>query len=188
MDSAPEETVNSWGTWIQFDRTCVNITGYEYKSDMNGNTLSKHSDDRIMLWNYKAACSEYPDETVLVSLTVHCENPSYCESPLNFIDNGVSPEKFVACLTDERTTTWHDGTIIQGTQCEPGIEVNKTVWDKEREAWVEETTAEIGEIVRFRCEMHNNGTKSCGSGVKCTTMAHAAHLPILWSPTYFLIA
>jgi hypothetical protein len=126
MDS-PGETVNVWGTWIQFDPTCVNITGYEYKSDMNGNTDWQHKGDRIKLWNYKAACSQYPDETVLVRLTVHCENPSYCESPLNFIDNGVPPDKVVACLYDERATTWHDGTIIQGTTELPDLVVDKSV-------------------------------------------------------------
>lgn len=40
----------------------------------------------------------------------------------------------------------------------PGIEVNKTVWDRVNEVWVDETTANISEIVRFKCEIHNNGT------------------------------
>jgi uncharacterized repeat protein (TIGR01451 family) len=158
MNSTPGATVDSWGTWIQFDPTCVNITGYEYKSDMNGNTRWKHEGDKIKLWNYKAGCEQYPDETVLVSLTVHCENPSYCESPLNFIDNDVPPDKFVACFIDERDTTWHDGTIIQGTQCEPSIEVNKTVFDPEAGEWVEQIEASIGEMVKFNSTIHNSGT------------------------------
>jgi hypothetical protein len=40
----------------------------------------------------------------------------------------------------------------------PGIEVNKTVWDPVNKAWVEELTANISDMLTFRCEIHNNGT------------------------------
>jgi len=39
---------------------------------------------------------------------------------------------------------------------EPGIEVNKTVWDGT--AWVKDILANVSDTLRFRCEIHNNGT------------------------------
>ena len=39
---------------------------------------------------------------------------------------------------------------------DPAIEVNKTVWDGS--AWVKETTANLGDTLRFRIWIHNNGT------------------------------
>ena len=41
---------------------------------------------------------------------------------------------------------------------QPGIEVNKTVWNPISEEWVKEITANVGDIVRFNCTIHNNGT------------------------------
>ena len=41
---------------------------------------------------------------------------------------------------------------------QPGIEVSKTVWNPISEEWVEEITANVGDIVRFNCTIHNNGT------------------------------
>ncbi len=43
-------------------------------------------------------------------------------------------------------------------ECEPSIEVNKTVWSPEKKEWVNGITADLGDIVRFRCEIQNNGT------------------------------
>ena len=40
--------------------------------------------------------------------------------------------------------------------CLPGIDVTKTVWNGT--AWVEGMKANIHDMVRFRCEIHNNGT------------------------------
>ena len=40
----------------------------------------------------------------------------------------------------------------------PSIEVDKTVLDPKTGKWVDEINASIGDIVRFRCEIHNDGT------------------------------
>ena len=40
----------------------------------------------------------------------------------------------------------------------PAIEVNKTVKDPETGEWVDKITANISDIVRFNCTIHNNGT------------------------------
>jgi uncharacterized repeat protein (TIGR01451 family) len=61
-------------------------------------------------------------------------------------------------INESNETNNCEVNIIECPPPRPGIEVNKTVWDKESQSWVDETTAEISEIVRFRCEMHNNGT------------------------------
>ena len=37
----------------------------------------------------------------------------------------------------------------------PEIEVNKTVWDSEKEEWVKELNASMGDTVRFKYELHN---------------------------------
>jgi uncharacterized repeat protein (TIGR01451 family) len=42
--------------------------------------------------------------------------------------------------------------------CEPSIEVVKQVWDPQTKEWVENITAGLGDTVRFRCTVHNNGT------------------------------
>jgi len=44
------------------------------------------------------------------------------------------------------------------TYTPPPIEVTKTVWNGT--AWVKELNASMGNTVRFRCEMHNNGTSN----------------------------
>ena len=41
---------------------------------------------------------------------------------------------------------------------EPRIEVNKTVWDAVNKTWVKEITANISDILTFKCEIHNSGT------------------------------
>ena len=40
----------------------------------------------------------------------------------------------------------------------PGIEVNKTIWNETAEAWEDRIKANVSDTVRFRCEIHNNGT------------------------------
>jgi uncharacterized membrane protein len=41
--------------------------------------------------------------------------------------------------------------------CKPGIEVIKKVWSPRTEEWAEVVCAQVEDIVRFRCEIHNNG-------------------------------
>jgi hypothetical protein len=46
--------------------------------------------------------------------------------------------------------------VKEGLQM-PSIEVNKTVWDPETKEWVDEITANISDILRFNCTIHNDG-------------------------------
>jgi uncharacterized repeat protein (TIGR01451 family) len=40
----------------------------------------------------------------------------------------------------------------------PVIEVEKTIWDAVNGIWAKEITANVGNVVRFNCTIHNNGT------------------------------
>ena len=42
--------------------------------------------------------------------------------------------------------------------CQPSIDVQKWVWDKWNEEWVDQICAPVGDTVTFRCEIHNDGT------------------------------
>ena len=70
----------------------------------------------------------------------------------------VNTQTVTAVCVETGEEVFNEDTATVVVPPKPGIEVNKTVWDQESQAWVEETTAEISEIVRFRCEIHNNGT------------------------------
>jgi uncharacterized repeat protein (TIGR01451 family) len=70
---------------------------------------------------------------------------------------------------DQFADAWCEGTgeevidvdivnVIVPCLCIAGIEVNKTVWNGT--AWVDAINADAGDILRFRCEIHNNGTCS----------------------------
>jgi len=48
--------------------------------------------------------------------------------------------------------------VVSPVPCTPGIEVNKTVWDPDAQAWVKEIDASVNDVVRFRLWVHNNGT------------------------------
>jgi uncharacterized repeat protein (TIGR01451 family) len=48
-------------------------------------------------------------------------------------------------------------SISPVTPCEPSIEVQKEVLDINGN-WVDQTDAQLSDVVRFRCEIHNNGT------------------------------
>ena len=124
MMNSHTDTVDSWSTLIKFDPTCVNITGYQYQGPMSGNTFWQHQGDRIMVWNFKAGCQLYNGP--VVTLTVHCENSSYCTSPLEFVDNGIPANKYVACFVTGRNVTWTNGTVLQGQPPaqEPDLTVN----------------------------------------------------------------
>jgi uncharacterized repeat protein (TIGR01451 family) len=51
---------------------------------------------------------------------------------------------------------WDTATVtVPGV---PGIEVEKTVWDNESKAWVDEITANVDDLVEFKSTIHNSGT------------------------------
>gem|GEM_PF-1003213 len=167
------ETVEEWGTLIAFDYTCVNITDVEYNKNIainsfndfwnwnfNGLPYPDPNYRYVMLWNFDsgAACHYFPNGTVLANLTVHCENASYCESPLNFY--GTDAFRYVACWGVDRTTTWHNGTVIQGEPAGPepdlipiDIKVKHNYYDG---AW-----ANLNNTVDVTVE--NNGAGDAGS-------------------------
>jgi uncharacterized repeat protein (TIGR01451 family) len=76
---------------------------------------------------------------------------------LNFAAMNVPPE------FEEMQGTWTDEAIYY-TEIEyavvissMSIDVNKTVWDPETDEWVDKINASVGDTVRFRCEIHNDG-------------------------------
>lgn len=60
---------------------------------------------------------------------------------------------------EQVTVTAQDTATVVVPQ-EPSIEVIKTVWDPEKEEWVDEINANVGDVVRFQCIVHNDG-KCC---------------------------
>jgi len=67
--------------------------------------------------------------------------------------NGSSPP-----MVGDIRTEIEAAVVVSPKDCTPAIEVNKTVWDPVTEEWVEEITANVSEIVRFKIWIHNNGT------------------------------
>ena len=47
---------------------------------------------------------------------------------------------------------------LEAVCCVPDIEIEKKVWDPEKQEWVEEIEASVGDEVEFLCEIHNCGT------------------------------
>jgi uncharacterized repeat protein (TIGR01451 family) len=145
------------GMDIYFDPDCVNITNVDFTgTPYSSATCWKHYGDHVRIGVMGPMDPIQPGTHLIANLTLHCENEAAeCKSdlvftePLELLDYDGDPLPNVI---------WRDGTFSCGVPCIPSIDVNKTVWDKESQAWVDETTAEIGENVRFRCEMHNNGT------------------------------
>jgi len=131
MDTNASDGVNSWGALIEFDSTCVNITDFEYKTITTGNTMWNHHGNYIEVYNFyaDASCPVHPNETALLNITVHCENASYCVSPLDFSNGGAAPGAYLwmaSCGDVDIPTTWHNGTVIQGEPAGPEPDLNVT--------------------------------------------------------------
>ena len=75
---------------------------------------------------------------------------------MNFAAMNVPPE------FEEMQGEWTGGAIYTEIEyavviSSMSIDVNKTVWDPETDEWVEKINASVGDTVRFRCEIHNDG-------------------------------
>ena len=68
------------------------------------------------------------------------------DNTVGFLDNGTMGMQASTAI------------LVVRKPCEPGIEVNKTVWDTVNETWVKEITAHVSDTVRFRIGIHNSGT------------------------------
>ena len=49
-------------------------------------------------------------------------------------------------------------TLVEAVPCEPAIEVDKTVFNETSGEWEKEVTVDLNDTVRFKIEIHNNGT------------------------------
>ena len=146
------------GMDIYFDPDCVNITNVDFTgTPYSASTDWTHWGNYVRIGVMGPMDPIQPGTHLIANLTLHCENEAAaCSSDLLFkatelLDYDGDPLPNVI---------WRDGTFTCGgvPPCIPGIEVNKTVWDKESQAWVDETTAQISENVGFRCGIHNDGT------------------------------
>jgi fimbrial isopeptide formation D2 family protein len=143
------------GMDIYFDPDCVNITNVDFTGTPY-NTLTgwTHGGNYVHIGVMGPMTPIRPGTHLIANLTLHCEKEAECMSDLAFtetelLDYDGDPLPNVI---------WHDGTFSCGVPCIPSIEVNKTVWDKESQAWVEVIAANLSDTVQFRCEMYNKGT------------------------------
>ena len=160
---------------IKYGGACANITNLEWGSAVNpwmsawnptgfgctGYGLDGWKYDWIKPW-FKEPQSN--TDVLIANLTVHCNSTEYCETPLEFSCGRTCAKCPLEVLSYEEVNLYPDdvklinGTFKCGEVGEPGIEVNKTVWDHNAGAWVDVISdAEICEIYTFRCEVHNNG-------------------------------
>ena len=88
-----------------------------------------------------------PCETITIEFDAHVVGCG--------VDNNTQRAEATGCEGQE---VWDEDTATVNVPQTPGIEVNKTVWDPETGEWVDEITACVCDNVRFRCEIHNDGS------------------------------
>ncbi|MGB3458120.1 MAG: CARDB domain-containing protein [Halobacteriota archaeon] len=92
---------------------------------------------------------------------LYAEKPGFTDGDVILIGNGVvcTNEDLIRCFEPKGNFLGLDAlAVVVEEACEPSIEVDKQVWDTNRQAWVEETTAHIGDTVTFQSTIHNDGT------------------------------
>ena len=92
------------------------------------------------------------------ALALEC-NPNATPSELNsYFMNTAREDSFTGTTWPTIDNQyWGAGKINSSCPClQPSIEVNKTVWDPEKEEWVKEINANISDLLTFKCEIHNN--------------------------------
>ena len=92
---------------------------------------------------------------------LYAEEPIFTDGDVILIGNGVvcTNEDLIRCFEPKEDFLGLDALAIAVEEaCEPSIEVDKQIWDTNRQTWVEETTASIDDIVTFQSTIHNDGT------------------------------
>jgi hypothetical protein len=123
------------GMDIYFDPDCVNITNVDFTGTPYSATIGwTHWGDYVRIGVMGPMDPIEPGTYLIANLTLHCENETAeCKSDLVFTEP-------VELLDDDGdplpNVIWHDGTFSCGAPCIPGTGVNKTVWDKESQAWL----------------------------------------------------
>jgi uncharacterized repeat protein (TIGR01451 family) len=143
-------TIHNSGTCC--DLTSINVT----------DTLSRSLEYISAIPEPDGVCRDCPPGTGITVLTWFLQDPLAPSNKKTFLINA----KVIDCGVDTNTqnataescgqNVSDEATATVVVPLRPSIEVNKTVWDGN--AWVDETTANLGDTVRFRCEMHNDGT------------------------------
>jgi uncharacterized repeat protein (TIGR01451 family) len=92
---------------------------------------------------------------------LYAGEPPFTDGDVILIGNGVvcTNEDLIRCFEPKGNFLGLDAlAVVVEEACEPSIEVDKQVWDTNRQRWVEETTARIGDTVTFQSTIHNDGT------------------------------
>jgi uncharacterized repeat protein (TIGR01451 family) len=158
MVDAVDRTTGA-GMDIYFDPNCVNITDVDFTGSPYAPPIPpgwKHYGNYVRIGVMGPEEPIQPGTYLIANLTLYCENKTTeCSSdlvftePLELLDYDGNPLPNVI---------WHYGTFSCGVPCIPGIEVNKAVWDETTGKWEDMIKANVSDTVRFRCEMHNDGT------------------------------
>jgi uncharacterized repeat protein (TIGR01451 family) len=104
-------------------------------------------------------------ETIQFSTEILYEGESsFTDGDILLIGNGAvcTNEDLIRCFEPKADFIGLDALAITVEEvCEPSIEVDKQVWDTNKQAWVEEISADVEETVTFQSIIHNDGT--CGT-------------------------
>jgi hypothetical protein len=101
-------------------------------------------------------------ETIQFSTEILYEGePCFTDGDVILIGNGVvcTNEDLIRCFEPKENFLGLDAlAVVMEEACEPSIEVDKQVWDTNRQTWVEEISAGLKDTVTFQCIIHNDGT------------------------------
>ena len=92
---------------------------------------------------------------------LYAGEPPFTDGDVILIGNGVvcTNEDLIRCFEPKGNFLGLDAlAVVVEEACEPSIEVDKQVWDTNRQTWVEKTTARIDDTVTFQSTIHNDGT------------------------------
>ena len=108
------DAINSWNTYIEFNSSCVNITGCSF----DGSPISHISGwAHHGSWIDIGATKNDPNDScisgdqLLATLTIHCEEGN-CTSPLNFTGT-ENVWRYIGCAKVPAlySATWQNGTV-----------------------------------------------------------------------------
>jgi uncharacterized repeat protein (TIGR01451 family) len=101
---------------------------------------------------------QFNDSSGWQSLLTYTDNLSWDNIYFNLPDDKPNLRiRFTLENADLGEYAFLDNVTVTGTPMLPALEVNKTVLDPVTGNWVKELNASIGDILRFKCTMHNSG-------------------------------
>ncbi len=138
--------VENTGEAVLHNLTIIDILpdGLEFANNVVTNIppLSFVEDGKILTWKFVTLGI---GEEIIIEFDAHVIG-----EPCSVEINWAEVEGWTACETN---VTDKDSAIVHIN----GMCMNKTVWDDDLKEWVEETTADVGEKVRFRIKVQYYG-------------------------------